>query len=130
MMIFADGTLSLMARQASMPDRFGMRTSSSTTSGATDSASAVPSTPSPASPTTSMPSSLASSMVRPRRKSSWSSTTSTRMGSPESPVLARHGVIMSEPARERAATAWGEEVEGPGGPARSAGTPTGLSKPR
>ena len=34
MMILADGTASLIARQASMPERFGIRTSSRTTSGA------------------------------------------------------------------------------------------------
>ena len=60
------------------------------------SARAVPSTPSPASPTTSMPSSLASSMVRPRRKSSWSSTTSTRIGSlGRRPALVVTPVIMA-----------------------------------
>ena len=34
MMILADGTASLIATQASMPERFGMRTSRRTTSGA------------------------------------------------------------------------------------------------
>ena len=34
MMILADGTASLIARQASMPERLGIRTSSRTTSGA------------------------------------------------------------------------------------------------
>ena len=81
MMILADGTASLIARHASMPVRLGMRTSSSTTSGAAVAARLVPSTPSPASPMTSMPGSAASSIVRPRRNSSWSSTTSTRIGS-------------------------------------------------
>ncbi len=86
MMILADGTASLMARQASMPVRLGIRMSSSTTSGATAAAIVVPSMPSPASPTTSMPPSMPSSMVNPRRKSSWSSTTITRMGSAPAPA--------------------------------------------
>ena len=81
MMILADGTASLIARQASMPERFGIRMSSRTTSGAAVAARLVPSRPSPASPTTSTPVSAASSIVSPRRNSSWSSTTSTRMGS-------------------------------------------------
>ena len=43
MMILAEGTASLMARHASMPDCFGIRTSSSTTSGAAVAASSAPS---------------------------------------------------------------------------------------
>ena len=81
MMILADGTASLIARQASMPERLGIRMSSRMTSGAALAARSVPSMPSPASPTTSMPGSTASSIVSPRRKSSWSSTTRTRIGS-------------------------------------------------
>ena len=111
MMILADGTRSLIARQASMPERFGIRTSSRTTSGATLSARVVPSTPSPASPTTSMPSSLLSSMVRPRRNSSWSSTTSTRIGSLVSTALVVTSRIMprrDHPSRASGAgQAWG-----------------------
>ena len=80
-MILAAGTASLISWQASIPERLGIRMSRSTTSGAVLEARATPSTPSPASPTTSIPSSAASSMVRPRRNSSWSSTTSTRVGS-------------------------------------------------
>ena len=43
MMILADGTASLIARQASMPERLGIRMSSSTTSGAAVAARLVPS---------------------------------------------------------------------------------------
>ena len=81
MRILADGTASLIARQASMPERLGIRMSRSTTSGAAVAARLVPSSPSPASPTTSMPGSAASSIVSPRRNSSWSSTTRTLIGS-------------------------------------------------
>src|SRR4051812_4920836 len=82
MMIRAVGATSLMATQASMPERLGMRTSIRITSGTVDAASSVAATPSPASPTTSMSSSTPRSIVSPRRNSSWSSTTATRMGSP------------------------------------------------
>src|SRR6478736_6197442 len=88
MMILVEGTASLIARQASIPERFGIRMSRSTTSGVVLVARFVPSTPSPASPTTSMPGSTASSIVRPRRNSSWSSTTSTLIGSRSPSIVA------------------------------------------
>src|SRR6478735_12136841 len=81
MMILTLGTSSLIFMQACRPERLGMRTSRSTTSGTVATIRSVALIPSPASPTTSMPGSTPSSMVRPRRKSSWSSTTSTRIGS-------------------------------------------------
>src|SRR5215213_2786813 len=82
MMIRAVGAASLIATHASIPERFGIRTSIKITSGTAVAASSVAAMPSPASPTTSMSSSTPRSMVRPRRKSSWSSTTATRIGSP------------------------------------------------
>ena len=53
------------------------------------------STPSPASPTTSMSSSPPSSMISPRRNSSWSSTTSTRTGSVPASCRLGHARIMA-----------------------------------
>ena len=49
-----DGSVSLMARVASIPVRFGMRTSMRTTSGEVCSACSTACWPSSASPTTSM----------------------------------------------------------------------------
>src|SRR5215210_3785009 len=130
MMILEDGTASLMARQASMPDRFGILTSRRTTSGATPAARVVPSTPSPASPTTSRLGSAARSMVSPRRNSSWSSTTSTRMGSP---VRCATSAIMARPEE------FGDALRGSGGgegwpvwttPARSSVTFASAGRPQ
>ncbi len=70
-----------MEVQASIPPRFGIRTSMSTMSGSRSAALSTASEPSPASPTTWMSSSCARTISRPRRKSAWSSTTRTRMGS-------------------------------------------------
>ena len=79
--IRVEGTSSLILVHASSPLRLGMRTSSSTTSGTVSWASSMALLPSPASPTTSMSGSTPSSMVSPRRNSSWSSTTTTRTDS-------------------------------------------------
>src|SRR3954454_2247265 len=82
MMILVDGTASLIAVQASMPPRLGMRTSMRTMSGVVSTALCTASAPSSASPTTSMSGSCSSTISSPRRNSAWSSTTSTRIGSP------------------------------------------------
>src|SRR5919112_3511921 len=62
---------------ASIPLSFGMRTSMRTMSGELAAAGAAAVAPSPASPTIWMSDSTLSSIVRPRRNSSWSSTTRT-----------------------------------------------------
>src|SRR3954453_6368908 len=81
MMILTLGTSSLIFMQACRPERLGIRTSRSTTSGTVATIRSVALIPSPASPTTSIPGSTPNSMVRPRRNSSWSSTTTTRTAS-------------------------------------------------
>src|SRR5947209_6772116 len=82
MMILTLGTASLIAVQASMPPRLGIRTSMRTMSGVVSTALCTASAPSSASPTTSMSGSCSSTISRPRRNSAWSSTTRTRIGSP------------------------------------------------
>src|SRR4051812_7292784 len=77
----APGTRSRSARIASMPSRFGMTRSISTTSGFNRSACSIASSPSDASPATSMPSCSARKPRSPSRTTAWSSTTSTRIGS-------------------------------------------------
>ena len=67
MMILVDGTSSLIAMHASIPDRRGIRTSISTTSGSSSSARRIASDPSPASPTMSMSSSWPRTSSSPRR---------------------------------------------------------------
>src|SRR3954465_284291 len=81
MMILALGATSLMEVHASIPPRFGIRTSIRTMSGSRSAALSTASAPSPASPTTWMSSSAASTISSPRRKRAWSSTTRTRIGS-------------------------------------------------
>src|SRR5947209_16202349 len=70
-----------MARVASIPPMRGIRTSIRTTSGASSSTRATASWPSAASATIWMSSSASRTIFRPRRNSSWSSETTTRMGS-------------------------------------------------
>src|SRR5664280_1735130 len=86
MMIFVEGASSLIARQASMPDVRGIRTSIRTTSGKSSSVRRIASTPSPASPTMEISGSWPSTSSRPRRYRTWSSATNTLMGSPGSPT--------------------------------------------
>src|SRR3954447_18431405 len=81
MRILAVGTSRLMMRAASMPLMRGMRTSISTTSGASSMALATASSPFSASATTSMCSSVPSTTYRPRRNRAWSSAIRTRMTS-------------------------------------------------
>jgi hypothetical protein len=64
---------------ASTPSSTGMRTSISTTSGRSRSASCTASSPLAASPTTSTSSCAPSTIRKPIRMSSWSSTSSTRI---------------------------------------------------
>lgn len=66
-------------RVASTPSSLGMRTSISTTSTAVERSTSSASTPSPASATTSMSGWAASTIRKPVRSSTWSSTSITRM---------------------------------------------------
>src|SRR5579871_3664423 len=85
MRILVDGTSMLICRAASMPLTRGMRTSMSTTSGASSCAFAMASSPFSASATTSMFSSVPSTTYSPRRNRAWSSAMRTRMTSEPDP---------------------------------------------
>src|SRR4051794_16942737 len=106
MMIRAVGATSLIATQASIPERFGIRTSIRITSGTAVVASSVAAIPSPASPTTSMSSSTPRSIVRPRRKSSWSSTTSTRIGAPALAPVSTVAATVRRGRRRCSSSSW------------------------
>src|SRR5919201_3619844 len=67
-----------MCPAASMPERFGIRTSISTTSGISSWAFSTASSPSDASPTNIRSSSDCRTISRPRRNKAWSSTIITR----------------------------------------------------
>src|SRR5450631_28158 len=87
MMILVEGASSLMARQASIPDVRGIRTSIRTMSGNSSSVRRIASTPSPASPTMAMSDSWPRTSSRPRLYRTWSSATRTLMGSPGAPDI-------------------------------------------
>ena len=70
----------MSSRVASSPSIPGIRMSISTTSGWWAAAAASAASPLAASPTTVMPSAVSRMTQNPERTSSWSSTTSTRIG--------------------------------------------------
>jgi hypothetical protein len=70
----------VICRVASSPSIPGIRMSISTTSGAFSATAATAPAPFAASPTTLMPSAASRITQKPARTSSWSSTTSTRIG--------------------------------------------------
>lgn len=76
---FGGSCCAQMRRVASTPSSRGMRTSISTTSTAVDRRISIASAPSPASATTSMSGWAASTIRKPVRSSTWSSTSITRM---------------------------------------------------
>ena len=75
----ASASVPASCRVASTPSMTGIRISMTITSGRVRAAAAIASRPLAASPTTSMSSSPVSTMRKPVRTSSWSSTSSTRM---------------------------------------------------
>ncbi len=76
---FGGSVCAQIRRVASTPSRRGMRTSIRTTSTAVERSTSRASAPSPASATTSMSGWAASTMRKPVRSSTWSSTSITRM---------------------------------------------------
>src|SRR6266700_2507800 len=82
MITLVSGSRSRMRRAASIPVERGIRTSMSTTSGASSSARWTASMPSAASPTTLMSGSSDSTRSSPRRNSAWSSQITIRMVPP------------------------------------------------
>ena len=70
----------VISRVASRPSMPGIRMSISTTSGPWAAACDTAASPLAASPTTVMPSAASRMTQNPERTSSWSSTTSTRIG--------------------------------------------------
>ncbi len=93
-----------ICRVASTPSISGIRMSMRTTSGSSSSTCWTASRPLPAVPTTAIPACASMMTATPSRKSSWSSTSRTRIRARRRrEVLGRlaHGVIVPEPAGHR-----------------------------